>query len=104
MNESDLQLAVREVLERALDGHKGMNFDTKTVCDEICRFIFRRNVGSTWCNRYEWLYELQSKAMMLVQGWLLNYAPHIKHYRETLDSVAAYIENTYGVRRANYAA
>ena len=103
-SEIDLRLAVREVLEHALQGHEDMDYDTSVVCDEITCFVFRDDVKSNWCNRYERLYELQDSALMIARGWMLNCAADIHHYRETPMSIIHYIESTYGVHHDVYAA
>ena len=102
--ESDLHLAVKQVLHRSCEGFEKMNFDSDVVCDEILCFIFRGGVHSNWCNRYEYLYEMQSKAVMVAQGWLLNCAAEVKNYRQTDKSIIHYIEKTYGVHHEEYAA
>jgi hypothetical protein len=102
----DLLPIVTETIENILRSNFGERyfFREKTIVDEILMFLFRERPIITDMNRYEWVYQLNAKASIIAQGWMINCASEVEHYEDTFDNIVDYIEMTYGTHRREYAA
>ncbi|MCM8527113.1 MAG: hypothetical protein NE327_11395 [Lentisphaeraceae bacterium] len=102
----DLIPAIRQVIYTSLepDNGKRYNFDDRVVCDEIIRFIFKDKPAILDHDRYEWLSRLQSKAHMIAQAWMINYADAVKFRDESRSSILSYLQATYGTQYKSKAA